>query len=507
MARVDEWTMARPVARLMAVSDSFPDPGEFGAAFVAFMRAMHQVARVPEPPVVARLRAHLGAEPADLPVTGANFREADRPNLQLALDAVLPGHELIGLHPHMGGGFASLLSAAPSVAFASQGGASPRYLDVALGDGRVLHCIANAVLLAQFEGVPVALVISDGEDGGPARVFGPHGSAPEIRLEGISPDGDTVSGLLAALRAAMLEHNVFRGQIISIAANGGVTFPAVPEVERGSVVLPDGTLERLEQHALGISEHAGELRAAGRHLKRGVLLHGPPGTGKTLSVNYLLTRTTGRTTVLLTGPALGHLSTAFAIARDLQPATVVLEDVDLVATERTMPGGGGAILFGLLNELEGLSEDTDLLAVLTTNRPDVVEPALAARPGRVDLALEMPLPDAEGRRRLLGLYAREIDLPQDALLRLVSRTEGVTGAFIKELMRQATLRAAAAGTRAGAADVLAIVDELLDERAKLTRSLLGHLGADTSEPARPSAAMVSAVRASGLTIRSVDLLS
>ena len=57
-----------------------------------------------------------------------------------------------------------------------------------------------------------------------------------------------------------------------------------------------------------------------------------------------------------------------------------------------MPWGGGEVLFELLNELEGLAEDTDLLVVLTTNRPDVVEPALAARPGRIDLALEDPLP-------------------------------------------------------------------------------------------------------------------
>ena len=53
-------------------------------------------------------------------------------------------------------------------------------------------------------------------------------------------------------------------------------------------------------------------------------------------------------------------------------------------------------LFELLNQMEGLAEDEDLLFVLTTNRPDLIEPALAARPGRVDLALEIPLP---GRRR------------------------------------------------------------------------------------------------------------
>ena len=127
---------------------------------------------------------------------------------------------------------------------------------------------------------------------------------------------------------------------------------------------------------------------------------------------------------------------------------------------------------------------------------------VAARPGRIDLALEIPLPDAAGRRRLLHLYAREITLSEDAVEQLAARTEGVTGALVKELMRQATLRAAIAGRTPGATDVLAIAGDLLDERAKLTRSLLGHGGEDRSEPLSPSAAMLSAVRAAGLPLPS-----
>ncbi len=95
----------------------------------------------------------------------------------------------------------------------------------------------------------------------------------------------------------------------------------MPPVERAGVVLPAGTLERLERHTLGVVENAGRLRAAGRHLKRGVLLHGPPGTGKTLSVLYLLRAMAGRTTILLTGRGLGFVEQALAIGRELAPAT------------------------------------------------------------------------------------------------------------------------------------------------------------------------------------------
>jgi cell division protease FtsH len=279
----------------------------------------------------------------------------------------------------------------------------------------------------------------------------------------------------------MREHNVYRGRVISFHAGHGslsVRFPVLSHVLREAVILPDGVLERLERHALGVSAQRKRLTAGGRHLKRGILLHGPPGTGKTHTVTYLLGAMPGRTTVILTGQSLGLVEQATTIARQLAPATVVLEDVDLIAAERTMPGGHGP-LFELLNQMEGLESDEDLLFVLTTNRADVLEPALAARPGRVDLALEVPLPDAAARERLLALYAAEIPLDEEVTKRLVQGTEGVAGAFIKELIRQAALRAAL-GERdtAAAADLEAALADLLDERAALTRRLLGQPGGD-----------------------------
>src|SRR3546814_14903593 len=103
---------------------------------------------------------------------------------------------------------------------------------------------------------------------------------------------------------------------------------------------------------------------------------------------YLCGQMPDRTTVLLSGIGAGALGQAMAIARSLQPSMVVLEDVDLVAMERTMPGHGtNPLLFQLLNEMDGLAEDADIVFVLTTNRVDLIEPALAARPGRVAQAV------------------------------------------------------------------------------------------------------------------------
>jgi ATPase family associated with various cellular activities (AAA) len=483
------------------MAGGLPDPGAFGAAFEDFIQAMSQAATRPESPLAARLRAHLDADPSALPSTVVELATTDHPNLQLALDAVLPDAEIVGYstrHSAFGGiGLADIIS---GMSMAGPIRPAPvQRVAVEVGDGRVVRCVTMGMYLGHREGTPVALVLSRGE-----RPWG--GTA--LKVEGVSPDADAVPQLLADLRAAMREHNVYRGKVISLHQHEdravSVQFHHLPEIARDAVILPDGTLERLERQAIGVAHQADRLRAAGRHLKRGVLLHGPPGTGKTLSVTYLLGAMPGRTSVLLTGRGLGLIEQAVGSARELAPATVVFEDVDLVAGERTMDyGAGGGILFELLNQMEGLEDDADLLFVLTTNRPDLIEPALAARPGRVDLALEIPLPDADARRRLIRLYAGDIELGQAAEDDLVTRTESVSGAFIKELMRQATLRAALEDHPATAADVITALDDLLDERAALTRRLLGQPadGAAPDTPISPTfAPMVHALGAAGLPL-------
>ena len=162
------------------------------------------------------------------------------------------------------------------------------------------------------------------------------------------------------------------------------------------MILPEVVLTRVERHALGVSAHRDALLAAGQHLKRGLLLYGPPGTGKTHTTRYLIGQMTAYTRLVLTGRSLHVIGSAAELARDLQPAVIVLEDVDLVAEDRSFGPGSSSVLFDLLDAMDGAAGDADLLFVLTTNRADLLEPALAARPGRVDVAVEIDLPDARG---------------------------------------------------------------------------------------------------------------
>jgi ATP-dependent 26S proteasome regulatory subunit len=115
------------------------------------------------------------------------------------------------------------------------------------------------------------------------------------------------------------------------------------------------------------------------------------------------------------------------------------------------------------------------LFLLTTNRPDILEPALASRPGRIDQAFEIPLPDKACRRRLFELYGQGLTLQVAEWERLLDRTKGASPAFTRELMRKAALFAADEGPEMVIADrhLDEALHELVVQGGDLTQSLLG----------------------------------
>ena len=460
-------------------------PAAFGRAFRRFLEEAAKGHETEDPPFVARLAAHLGADPRALPILAEQFSTIEHPNVQAALDAWVSGEdrsaELVGMSAeqkrYVGLGFSDLVA---PVRGGLMGDRGPQpgpvdYVNVAVGRDGVRACVQHGLYLLREGERPLAALVR-----GPSE----HGGMPQIQIEVMAAEPEEAAAFLAEVREGMRRHNVYRGQVIALGNPHGpfgyggpmVEFVAVPEIERDDVILPGGVLERIERHTVGFAAHAGRLLAAGRHLKRGLLLYGPPGTGKTLTAMYLVGRMPGRTVLILSGRSYGLVAPTCELARNLQPSTVILEDVDLVAEERGMgPMGENPLLFELLNEMDGLAEDADVVFVLTTNRPDLLEPALAARPGRIDQATEIPLPDAACRRRLISLYGEGLDLRLDDPQAIVARTEGVSASFIKELLRRATLFAAEEGGDLTVSDkhVNEALDELLVAGGALTVRLLG----------------------------------
>ncbi len=495
----------------------WPELADIGRMARRLVRLAVSAARTEDEPVPRVLRAHLGPDAADLPVVSGSWRGYDHVNLQAGLEAWLGRwdreHELVGLtgFRHASFGLADLMRSGPEAARLGVGSVAMAARATGPG-GQTRACVMCGLYLVTDGDARLALLLRGPGDGDPEG---------DASLEVTCADQAAAQRVIDEVRQQAVTRNVFRGQVISFGGEmfghgrggsgggQGLRFLDRPQLDRGEVILPPAVLDGIERQVLGVARHAGQLLASGQHLKRGVLLHGAPGTGKTHTIRYLLGRLHGVTAVVLSGHALRWIAEACSVAGTLQPSVVVIEDVDLIAEDRGARLGQHQLLFQLLNEMDGLGEDADVTFLLTTNRPDLLEVALAARPGRVDHAVELPVPDAEARRQLIALYQGSLVLDLSDADVVIKRTDGVTAAFLKELLRRAALSAAEAapGTAEAApgtgetapgtgetapgtgglpgsplrvtdAHLATALDQLLDVRSRMTRTLLGGRGQD-----------------------------
>jgi hypothetical protein len=456
---------------------------EFAAAFRKFLDWVNAAAGEDERNEVSALvRDFLGEDGARHSVVTRELAPFEHVNLQTAVNAwsETAGRTVevrgIAVPPHYGG--VSLQQLVADESLPPLRLTAPALVDLPNGPGSTLGCLRLALLMVTDDDGRYVVMIHGPDD---------ERGALEVEVAGL-PVG-LAQRLLAELDRLRAELNVYRGHLleVSLSPMGGVTltFAAPPGIGREDVVLPATVIGRIERHALSVADHREALLAAGQHLKRGLLLYGPPGTGKTHTTQYLLGQMTGYTRLVLTGRSLIAVGSVTELARALLPAVVVLEDVDLVAEERSMGPASSPVLFDLLDAMDGAAPDADLLFLLTTNRADLLEPALAARPGRVDVAVEIALPDAPARQRLLTLYGKDVPLALTAedMTLAVERTDGTTASFMKELIRRSVLEAlhenptltAVTGTHLSRA-----LDDLLDSAQEVTRTLLG-VGVDPED--------------------------
>ncbi|KRF14028.1 hypothetical protein ASG90_14675 [Nocardioides sp. Soil797] len=465
----------------------FSDVARVGRYFV--QRFVAQARAFDQPTFRSLITGHLGVSTEDLPITSESWPAYEHVNVQGALDVILEEHgdaaTVVGVadHRHRGPfGLADLLS--DSDGFGRHGPRPGNVTRMSLPSGpagQTRECLSIAVVLFGGGDERTALLLR-GPD--------PEEGSTEVIVEIISSAPVLGEELGRRLRDLALKHNVYRGQVVSFGhsvfgeRNSLLRFRERPTMSPEELILPTETFEDLRRQVVGVARHSARLRAAGQHLKRGLLLHGPPGVGKTHSVRYLVSELVGTTVVELTGESLHGIGEACSVARALQPSMIVIEDVDLIAEERSHYGGETPLLFTLLNEMDGLDEDADVTFLLTTNRADLLEPALASRPGRVDQAVHIGVPDREARRRLLALYRGSLDVDMSRLEAVLDRTDGVTASFLKELLRRAAVVAADRDVstdhalEVSADDLETALDELLDTRNQMTRAVLGYRDED-----------------------------
>ena len=448
-----------------------------------------------------KLKQHFGRLPLEETATTARtFPLASRVDVQLAIDQFFANYgtsTLLGIHSAIG-------HETPTLAHLFIRGPFPvdigplQHDDIDVGEPSPVRCLKNGLWLAHQSGIPFAVLLS------PAMQFGMVGGVHvELAVPKGGPGTQFSEDFFRQLELRVNAGGTYRGRVISLESQreysgkgGAVKVHRLRAVQREEVILPEKTLGLLDRNVGSFIKARDHIKSLGLSAKKGLLFYGPPGTGKTLTIHYLACQLPQHTTLLITAEQVGLLDEYFRLARFLQPSLVVVEDVDLIARAREQMGSAceEVLLNKLLNEMDGLREDADVIFILTTNRPDQLEPALASRPGRIDQAIEFPLPDEQGRSKLVKLYARGLQLSEQLSELIVRRTKGVSPAFIKELMR----RAAQFQFEIGEKDELkqhavdSAIEEMVFSGGTLNLKLLGGSSADLSSasenqilPSRP----------------------
>lgn len=227
-----------------------------------------------------------------------------------------------------------------------------------------------------------------------------------------------------------------------------------PKVKFSDVAGIDEAVEELQEVRDFLSEPE-RYRKMGAKIPHGVLLVGPPGTGKTLLAKAVAGEAgvpffsiSGSDFVeMFVGVGASRVRDPFKQAKEAAPCIIFIDEIDAVGRQRGAGLGGGhdereQTLNQLLVEMDGFEDNSAVILIAATNRPDILDPALL-RPGRFDRRVTVDRPDVSGRQKILGVHAANKPLASDVdLERIAKITPGFTGADLANLMNESALLAA-----------------------------------------------------------------
>ena len=209
-----------------------------------------------------------------------------------------------------------------------------------------------------------------------------------------------------------------------------------------------------------------KYRDIGASMPKGVLLVGPPGTGKTLlakavagEANVPFFSMSGSEFVeMFVGMGASKVRDLFRQAKEKAPCIVFIDEIDAIGKKRdgqlSTNDEREQTLNQLLTEMDGFEENTGVIILAATNRPESLDPALT-RPGRFDRRVPVELPDLKGREAILKVHAKKVKLAEDVNFETIARmASGASGAELANIINEAALRAVRDGRKAaGEADL------------------------------------------------------
>ncbi len=225
----------------------------------------------------------------------------------------------------------------------------------------------------------------------------------------------------------------------------------VPNVRWDDIGGLDDVKQELREMVEWPLKHPEAFRRIGIDPPKGILLYGPPGTGKTLLAKAVATESEANFTAIKgpeifskwVGESEKAIREVFRKARQMAPCIILFDEIDSIAPRRGAHGTHAveSVVNQLLAELDGIEKLEKVFVIATTNRPDMIDPALL-RPGRIDRMVYVPMPDEKMRLEILKVHTRNMPLAKDVDLKeLAKKTEGYSGADIAAIVREAGLQA------------------------------------------------------------------
>ncbi len=246
-----------------------------------------------------------------------------------------------------------------------------------------------------------------------------------------------------------------------------------------SIVLEEDKRKLVKRNIINFLDRIEAYKKRRLPTSRGILITGPPGTGKTLCCETIM-NLVDCTTIYVTSDSVekvGDIKEVYKLAQKLSPTIVIIEDIDTLGGLDRRERGNHPLLGEFLNCLNGVGNNEGVITIATTNYPENLDIAIADRPGRFDLRIEFGLPNKELREHILKKYLDDISVGKLDLNKISRKTEGLSGAYLREIIMTAYMISEEEGTPI----VNKIMDEAIESVLLMKKNVMKSYGHKTVE--------------------------
>ena len=299
----------------------------------------------------------------------------------------------------------------------------PTYRDVQTDYTKFENCLTDGQILLEKDNVRLVITVDTCKQG-----------INLIQIEASEKHYGRVKTLIHVIADFLKMHNFYRGKKINF--ERGISFLNAGQRDWDSVILEPAMKKEIRLNTIGFLKNCAQLEKYGIPPKRGIILAGEPGTGKTIVCKALISEAGQITCIAATayGMESEDYLRSFLPCTTLQPLHGLYRGCGLDRAGRQDFYRGNAPLISLLAEMDGITEQTAIVTVATTNTLETLDKALSERPSRFDRIFRIARPSYQQRVELVKHISEKIPLSEDVIVYLVEKTNGFTPAQLQEVL-------------------------------------------------------------------------